>query len=159
MTTFRSFLRSATVPVSALLGFVVAFALALLLNEAIHRYLWSTGHVMPGKEFLAFVLPFDGALAAALVVLAGAFAAPAHRIRVALILFLVGGLLAWSLVGEFYSPERHREGPVRLWWPIVGTYLGGLSAVFLVSLVSFLHPPPNNALQRTEAGGGPVLHS
>ena len=129
--------RWALIPVGAFSGFIVALALAIPLNRAIHAYLWNTGHAMPGKEFLDIVMPFDGALAAALVILAGAFTASACRVYAALVLLLFGALLAWCWVGEFYpSSLPIHKSPVRLWWPFTGTCLGGCGAFAIVCLVS-----------------------
>lgn len=83
---------------------------------------------MPGKLFLMYVLPFDGALAAFLFVLLGSWVAPQRRSIVALALFVVGCCIAWLLVGEFYSPQFSPDGPIRVWWPLIGTCSGGLLA-------------------------------
>jgi hypothetical protein len=117
-------LRWILVPFVSAFGLVVSVALAISLNRLIHALLWSRGRAMPGKGFLLYVLRFDGAVAAALFVLLGYIAAPTHRLRVAASLLAVGCFLAWLTVGETYSSIRSAE-PQRLWWPLVGTLLGG----------------------------------
>mgnify|MGYP003611403621 CR=1 FL=1 len=85
---------------------------------------------MPGKNFLMVAMTFDGALAAFLVVLAGALAAPRKRLLTAVIVFIVGAAFAWAEVGEMYSPT----GPARVWSPIIGTYIGGLLGILLIAI-------------------------
>ena len=139
MTRFLVAWRWVFVPPSTLLDFIVAFALTFPLNRAIHHYLWGMGRAVPGKDFLMLVLPFDGALAAFLVVVCGAFAAPTHRVRVALVVLFSGSIIAWILVGQPYSPQWNHHGTIQLWWPICGTYLGGLLAFSTVRLAASCH--------------------
>ena len=135
-TTASSALRWALVPVAAVVGFLASFILAVPLNRFIHWLVWSAGHPMPGKLFLLYVLPYDGALAASLFILLGAWAAPRHRFMIALLLFFIGGRVAWSWVGEFYSPLRPPNGEIiRVWWPIIGTCTGGLLACILALIL------------------------
>jgi hypothetical protein len=118
---------------AALLGFLVSIILSEPLNMLIHHILWSNGHVMPGKTFLMRVLPYDGALAAFLFIQFGTCVAPKHKAIVSFCLLILGGVLAWDFVGAFYSPEKLiDQPPVRIWWPIIGTYLGGISACIWV---------------------------
>lgn len=127
--------RWALVPVAAMLGFIVAVIISWLLNGLIHSILWSSGHHMPGKLFIALVLPYDGAIAASLVLLFGSLMAPTHRLGVAAILLLIGGFIAWELVGDYHSPTY---GGDRIIWPLIGTYMGGLTtfAILYVRLRS-----------------------
>jgi uncharacterized membrane protein (UPF0136 family) len=118
--------RWALVPIGATFGLIAAFFVSIPMSRFIRLILWRSGHPMPGKVFLAYTLPYDGALAASLVLLFGCFAAPAHRQAVAFVLLVLGGLVAWKWVGAFYSPIYYADGPHRIWWPIIGTYLGGL---------------------------------
>jgi RsiW-degrading membrane proteinase PrsW (M82 family) len=113
---------------AAILGFVLSFLVAIPLNRLIHDLLWTNGHMMPGKDFILYVLPYDGAVAASLFIIAGVLVAPERKGLTALILLLLGGIVAWLQVGEFYAPDANPHGPIRVWWPIVGTYLGGLVA-------------------------------
>jgi hypothetical protein len=120
------------VPLAALLGFFTAFVLVFPLNWSIHYLLWNFWHPMPGKMFLMYALPYDAAMAASLVIQFGTYAAPRHKRVVAFCLLICGALVAWSMVGDFYSPEAfippglHHSAPIRVWWPLIGTYLGGI---------------------------------
>jgi hypothetical protein len=134
-------LRWLFVPFAAALGFLASIVLAGPLNMLIHYVLWSNGYAMPGKMFLMYALPYDGALAASLVIQFGTYAAPKRKKLAALCLFIGGCVLAWSLVGEFYSPEALitngvRHGPVRVWWPLIGTVMGGLLTLGWIWLTS-----------------------
>jgi hypothetical protein len=106
----------------------------------IHSLLWNNGHAMLGKMFLLYALPYDGALAASLFIQFGTYAAPSHKNLVALCLLIFGGIIAWLCVGEFYSPQFSHSGPVRVWWPIVGTYLGGICTYAMIFLTSMTKP-------------------
>ena len=118
--------RWALVPIAILVGIGVAILISLPMNALIHWLLWSAGHPMPGKLFISYVLPFDGAVAGSLFLLLGSFMAPSHRQHVATILLICGGLLAWLTVGHFYSPIHHSTGPERVWGPLIGTSIGAL---------------------------------
>lgn len=94
---------------------------------------------MPGKQFLMVAMPFDGALVAFLVVLAGALAAPCKRLFTAFIVLILGATLAWVMVGEmypptYYPPKLFPDGPPRVWSPIIGTYVGGLIGVLVIAI-------------------------
>jgi len=118
--------RWALVPFAALLGFVVSVVLSQPLNMIIHQIFWSSGNAMPGKMFILYSWAFDGALAASLVIQFGCYAAPNHKRIAALFLLVLGGIIAWQLVGEFYLPlHSFHNAATRTWWPITGTYLGG----------------------------------
>ena len=136
MMILISFWRWVPVPASILMASIAAVMLAFPLNQTVHFCLESTGHYVSARDFVAFVAPFDGALAAALIVLAGAFAAPAYRIRVAFVLLVLGGTLAWFCINTFYFPELRDQEFVRFWWTILSTWFAGLAAVAVVWLVS-----------------------
>jgi len=131
--------RWALMPFAALCGCATSFLVAVPISNLIHSILWSRGHYVPGKMFLLYVLPFDGAVAASLFILFGTWAAPSHKKAVAAILFLIGAVIAWSFLGETYSPQHifsHGaiHGPIRIWWPIIGTYTGGICTLILICL-------------------------
>ncbi len=133
--------RWLVVPLASLVGFFAAIVLAEPLNWLIHYFLWTYVHPIPGKMFLMYVCPYDGALAASLLIQFGTYAAPSHKKLTAFCLLICGGIMAWQMVGEFYSPDalvEHgvRHGPVRVWWPIVGTYLGGILTFAWISLTA-----------------------
>ena len=121
-------LRWALVPFAALVGILASLLVAIPLNSFIRFLLWRAGHPMPGKHILLFVLPFDGAIAAALFILLGTWAAPRRRCVVALALFLLGSGVAWLLVGQIKYPDFAPGGPLRVLSPIVGTCSGGFLA-------------------------------
>ncbi len=118
--------RWALVPFAAFFGFFISLVLALPVNWMIHQIMWSLGNAMPGKMYLLYSWGFDGALAASLVIQFGTYTAPTHKRVTSLCLLVVGALIAWMLVGDFYLPMHsfHNE-TTRTWWPIIGTYLGG----------------------------------
>ena len=129
-----SIMRWLFVPVAATLGIITAILPSTLVNRIIHDYLWSRGHHMPGKVFLSYYsIPVCGAFAAFFFIVFGTWTAPKHHFRIALILLLIGGVLAWLSVGESYSPvvEKSRD-PLRIWEPIIATYSGGLIACVMV---------------------------
>ena len=131
--------RWALVPFAALCGCATSFLIAIPVSNLIHFVLWSCGHYMPGKMFLIYVLPFDGAVAASLFILFGTWTAPSHKKAVTAILFVIGAVIAWFFVGETHSPQHifsHRpvRSPIRIWWPIIGTYTGGICTLILVCL-------------------------
>jgi hypothetical protein len=105
---------------AALLGFCASVVLSFPLSMLIP-------YVLPGVAQHPYDLTLDGALAASLTIQFGAYAAPRHKGLVALFLLALGGIIAWQLVGEFYWPMHgfHNE-TTRTWWPITGTYLGGV---------------------------------
>jgi hypothetical protein len=140
----KNILRWIMVLPAAHVGFLAAMGAAIPLNWMIHSILWSGGHTMPGKMFLLYTMPYDGALAAVFFILFGSYVAPNHRNLVALLLLIWGGILGWLLVGEFYSPQFSPNGPIRVWWPIIGTYLGGLATFGWICLTSHLHVPPGS---------------
>jgi hypothetical protein len=126
-SSIKHTMRWLLVPLAALVGFLSSIVLASPLNMLIHSILWTNGHAMPGKSFLLYAMPYDGALAASLFIQFGTYAAPSHKKLTALCLLVCGGFLAWYSVGEFYSPQTLiHHGPIRVWWPIIGTYVGGL---------------------------------
>jgi hypothetical protein len=129
-------LRWLFVPLAALLGFLASIVLAGPLNMLIHYILWASGHAMPGRMFLLYALPYDGALAASLFIQFGTYAAPSHKNFAALCLLIFGGIIAWQFVGTVYSPGFSPRGPIRVWWPIVGTYIGGIFTCVWVCVVS-----------------------
>jgi len=145
LSHFIKVLRWFLVPLCAVAGYIEAFFVAIPVNQAIHSYLWSHGHAMPGKEFLTFVEPYDGAIAAFLVVVCGTFFAPARRVYTALALLVLGGIVAWQMVGESYSSVKSaaefHEAPIRLWWPIIGTCLGGFTGFLAIYLTTRARSP------------------
>lgn len=95
---------------AALFAFVLAFMLRVLATPVMQGLTVETD------------LAFDGALAGALVVVAGALVAPRARFAVALALYVTGALVAWLLCGAEDV------------WPtmalvLAGTYLGGALAI------------------------------
>ena len=124
--------RWALVPLAAIFGIAAAPFFAWPVNRLIHWILWSTGQHMPGKDFIAYCLPYDGAIAASLFLLFGCLMAPAHRRKVAVVLLLLGGLLAWAVMPPPYRSIYFTSGQR----PIIGTYLGGL-ATFVVLYVMY----------------------
>jgi hypothetical protein len=123
-------IRWLLVPAASIGGFVTALALAFPVYYLLHALILGTGHHLPGKLFFLLQLPFDGAIAAFLAVTLGAWMAPHHRLNTSLVIFFCGAILAWLLVGDFGHPYR----PVRVWSPIIGTYLGGLFGVLVISI-------------------------
>jgi hypothetical protein len=114
--------RWVLVPFAAAFGFVLAMALSIPLDNRIAAWLWSPGFNRGSREtFLVYTLGYNGALAACLVLLCGTLMAPANRRRVAEILLVVGAVVALVIGG----PQNFHV-PFLRWWPIVGTYLGGL---------------------------------
>lgn len=137
LSLFMSMMRWLLVLLAALLGFLASIVLAIPLNMLIHSILWANGHAMPGKDFLLYALPYDGALAASLFIQFGTYAAPSHKQLTALCLLIFGGIIAWPFVGEFYSPEHMiHHGPIRVWWPVMGTYFGGVFTFAWIWLAS-----------------------
>jgi hypothetical protein len=135
-SSIKDILRWLLVPLAAFIGFLASIVLAGPLNMLIHYLLWSNSQVMPGKMFLLYALPYDGALAASLFIQFGAYAAPNHKKLASLCLLILGGIFAWLFVGEFYSPQFSHSGPIRVWWPIIGTYLGGLGTFAWIYVAS-----------------------
>lgn len=90
---------------------------------------------MPGKVFLVFVLPYDGAVAAAFFITFGWLAAPSHRFRTAIALFSMGAILAWFLVGDIQSPIRSAVHQ-RLWAPFLGTLIGGAVTLLVLGCLT-----------------------
>jgi len=123
------------VPLAALAGLIASFVVIRPLNSAIHYVLWETGRQMPGKMFLLYVLPYDGAVAAVLFVLFGTWAAPTNRQMASIWIFMIGLIIAWYCVGEFYSPEGTPNDPIRVWSPFVGTCLGGIIGCILAHVL------------------------
>ena len=128
-------MRWALVPFAAVFGYIAALVLALPLNRLIYLILTSNGEQMGNKPFIEYVIRYDGALTASLVLVCGSFMAPAYRRQVAALLLLIGGLFAWNAVGHSYSFMDNKEGPIREWSPIVGTYLGGLATFAILCIV------------------------
>ena len=126
--------RWALVPLASAIGFGAAFLISIFLNRLIRDYLWSSGHPLPGKVFLEVVLPYDGAIAAALVIIPSALVAPAHRVLIAFILLLVGAFLAWGCMGHFYSSIHYLNAPHRVCGPVIGTCVGGIIAFTFICL-------------------------
>lgn len=132
----KEMFRWLLVPFAAVAGFAVSLLLALVINGCLHSLVEWAGFAIYGKDrFERILLPVDGALAAALVILMGAWAAPRCRLTTALCLLCIGGVFAWLLVGDFLSWKFSPHGPVRVWQPIVGTYTGGVIACVLVYLI------------------------
>jgi hypothetical protein len=131
---FTIIMRWLFVPIAATLGIIAALLPSAVLIRIVHDILWRTGHHMPGKVFLSYYsIPVCGAFAAFLFVVFGTWAAPKHRSTVAVILLAIGGVLAWHSVGHSYSPLIHKGQPsLRIWEPIIATYLGGLIACIMV---------------------------
>jgi len=131
---FIVIMRWLFVPVAAALGIIAALLPSAVVNRIVHDILWSTGHHMHGKVFMGYYsIPVYGAFAAFLFVVLGTWAAPKHRSTVAVILLALGGVMAWHSVGHFYSPLIQIGQPsLRIWEPIIATYLGGLIACFMV---------------------------
>ncbi len=128
-------LRWMLVPLAAILGFCASVVLSEPLTLWIHHLLWSNGRPMAGKDFLLYTLPWDGALAATLVIQFGTWTAPSHRRWVALVLLIVGGIVAWLLVGgDFELPEKSMH-PIHTSMPIVGTYTAGVLNLALLWLI------------------------
>lgn len=124
------------VPLAAVAGFAVSILLAYVVNGLLSSLVEWAGFAIYGKDrFERILLPVDGALAAALVILMGAWAAPRYRMATALCLLCIGGVFAWSLVGDFQSWEFSPHGPIRVWQPIIGTYTGGVIACVLVHFI------------------------
>jgi hypothetical protein len=122
---------------AALLGFGASIVLAVPMEMLIHNILWTIGQAMPGKMFLQYVLPYEGALAASLFIQFGVYAAPSRKQIVSLFLLVLGGIMAWQFVGEFYSPMHGvHNAATRVWWPIIGTYLGGIVTCAWIRFVS-----------------------
>ena len=129
-------LRWVLVPLAALAGFLLAIPLSVPMN----RFLRAMLPPMPSPIWVNDVaIGYDGALAGFLVVACATYAAPAAPVLVALTTFAVGAVVAWSIVGHWESAAHHVGGPVRIWWPIVGTYAGGLAGVVLAVLRSQRH--------------------
>jgi hypothetical protein len=116
-------LRWAFVPIAALLGFLASVFLAESIDLLVFHLL-SPGGAMPSRLFEVCSWTFDGAVAASLVIQFGTYTAPHHKAIVAICLLVLGGIVAWRLVGEFYLPLH---GPwndaTRTWWPLAGTYI------------------------------------
>ncbi len=125
-------LRWLMVPLAAFVSLIVSVIVTWPLNLLIQHVLSETGRANGGKMFILLVLPYDGAVAAILFVLLGTWAAPANRRMVSILVYIIGVVLAWYCVGEFYSPERT---PVRVWSPFVGTCLGGLVGCILAHVL------------------------
>ena len=131
---FNLIMRWLLVPFAATLGIIAAFLPAAVVNRTLHAILWSTGYQMPEKVFMSYYsIPVCGAFAAFLFVVFGTWAAPKHRSTVAVLLLAIGGVLAWRSVGHSYSPLIQIGQPsLRIWEPLIATYLGGLIACFMV---------------------------
>ena len=129
-SSWLTFLRWVCVLPASLLGFGASIVLSFPLTFLIF-------HVLPGAPHYPVDMTFDGALAASLTIQFGAYAAPRHKVLVALFLLTVGGVFAWQLVGDFYWPMHgpHNE-TTRSWWPIIGTYLGGICTCAWVYVVT-----------------------
>jgi len=131
--------RWALVPVAVVTAFIGAIALSVPMNWVIRALYWNSGHHMPGKEFLMIVMQYDGALAAFMVVVFGSMTAPRGRRVTGLVIFLIGAVVAWALVGDmtpttFYSLNHYPEGPPRVWSPLMGTYVGGLLGLLVINI-------------------------
>jgi hypothetical protein len=124
------------VPVASVLGIITGIIVSWPTNQLIRAILFSNGKHMPGKELLNYTLPFDGAITASLFLLCGSCMAPSKRRLTVTILLLLGAILSWTLVGNFYSSLVYPDGPKRIWWPVIGTYSGGL-ITFLILYFRF----------------------
>lgn len=131
---FIVIMRWLLVPIAAVLGIIVAIVPSFAVNRIVHAILWSTGNHMPGNVFMSYYsIPVFGAFAAFLFVVLGTWAAPKHRVMVALILLIVGGVLAWICVGDFSSPLIQKgSSSQRMWQPFIGTCSGGVIACVMV---------------------------
>jgi hypothetical protein len=112
-TTIWTWLLWLCVPLTAIMGFGVAFYFGLL--------------VLYDNVPQALYQPVGGFIAAFLVVVFGSLTAPMHRAPTAAIIFLIGAFIAWQMV-SWTDPVTQQ--PTVL--PIVGTYIGGVLAVLLI---------------------------
>jgi hypothetical protein len=131
-------LRWLFVPLATLGGFFASIILVGVVNLTIHYVLFVTGHVMARKVFLMEILPYDGAIAASFFIYSGAYAAPSHKNIVAFCLLIFGGIIAWQLIGVYHSPVLNFSAHElnRDWWPITGTYIGGICTYVRILLTS-----------------------
>lgn len=123
------------VPLAAFVSLIVSVIVTWPLNLLIQHVLLEIGRGKGGKMFILLVLPYDGAVAAILFVLLGTWAAPANRRMVSILVYMIGVVLAWYCVGEFYSPVGTPNEPIRVWSPFVGTCCGGLVGCILAFLL------------------------
>ena len=102
MTTTRWLL---VVP-AIFLAFATAVGLGMVATPVMKDLAFETG------------LAIDGAVAAVMVIVAGAIVAPRARFAVAVVLYVIGAITAWHLLGaeEVWPP---------MVLPLAGTYLGG----------------------------------
>jgi len=126
-------LRWLFVPVSAVLGFCLAVVLSLPMDRMIQPYLASSGRVAPTAHgaLLFATLPYDGALAAMLFLLLGTYAAPSHKRATAVVLFIVGAVVASMLVGD--DP-----------WSIAGTCFSGVVTLAWLWFITREKGPPHS---------------
>ena len=129
--------RWALVPLAAIFGMLAEIFVARPVHHLIHWIQWSSVHHlnphMNPKDFITYYcFPYDGAIAASLFLLFGCLMAPAHRRKVAVVLLLLGSLLAWAVMPPPYRSIYFTSGQR----PIIGTYLGGL-ATFVVLYVIY----------------------
>lgn|GEM_PF-2811083 len=88
---------------------------------------------MPGPVFVSYYsIPVCGTFAALLFVLFGTWTAPKHRSMTAIILLIIGGILAWCTVGVNLGTLSLSDIQRANWTPILATYWGGLLACNIV---------------------------
>jgi len=88
-----------------------------------------------------------GFAAAFAVVLVAYFSAPAHKLSVAIAAFVVGAIVAWSLLEPSFYPESYRErGAYQLTHlPVLATYLGGLLGLLVSACIRYWAGPNNSS--------------
>jgi len=86
---------------------------------------------MGGKGLIAFTLPFYAFFKAFLVILLGYHLAPAHKLKVTAVLFVIGMVAAYAVAGKGFNP-----GIGFSFWPEVGpilmAFLGGACGLIII---------------------------
>ena len=128
---FPAALQWLLVPVGALAGFAAGWLTFAAL-------VWA-GRVVLSHATFEHLIPIEyyagsaGAFAACGTVLGGALVAPKRRSIAAIVVFFAGATAAWLLLGHWLFPEGHSRAYQTSLVPFIGTCVGGLAGVALVS--------------------------
>ena len=122
------------VPPAVVLSFFASLVLLIPADKCLDFVLWHL-RFLPSERYLQLHLPWDGFVVALLFVLSGTVVAPGNRRKVALGLFILGGILAVRWFESMTGPASHifpDPGGLHLGWPVGGTLAGGTFGIACV---------------------------